>query len=60
MFNLTWLLVKQSSSPSGMKIQGGTHDFFSAGVIPYLGVCLPFFAIRAEKVAKTVLLLSGK
>ncbi len=53
-----WLSVKKSGSLSGTKTYNGTPKF-STGVIPYFWVCLPFFAIGAEKVAKTVLLLSG-
>ncbi len=45
--NLTWLLVKQSSSLSGC---------CSAGTIPYMGACFFFFAFGTAKVAKTVLL----
>ncbi len=43
-----------------MKIHSGTHKFFSGGVIPYLGVRLPFFTLGAEKVEKTLSFLSGQ
>jgi hypothetical protein len=52
-------ISQKSSSLSGTKIQGEAHKF-SAGTIPYLWVCLPFFAVGAKKVAKTVLILSGQ
>jgi hypothetical protein len=40
-----------------MKTQGGTHEF-SAGVILYLWVRIPLFAILVEKMEKMVSLLS--
>ncbi len=60
LINLIWLSIKQSSSLSGTKIQGGTQRFFSAGAITYLGVCLFFFAFGAAKVTKTISLLLGQ
>ncbi len=52
-------ISQKTSSLSGTKIEGGTHKF-SAGAILYLWEHLPFFAVGAEKIAKTVLLLSGQ
>jgi hypothetical protein len=46
-----------SGSLSGTKTYRGTLNF-STGAIPYFWVRLPLFAFGAEKVAKTVSLLS--
>jgi hypothetical protein len=42
-----------------MKIKGRTQGFCSAGAIPYLGVCLFFFAFGAAKGGKNSIALVG-
>ena len=56
--NLTWVSVRKSGSLSGTETYNGTHKI-SAGAFPYFWVRLLFFAVGVEKLAKTVLLLSG-
>ncbi len=51
-FNSKSLSVNESSSLSGMKMQGGTQKGCSTGAVPYMGPQFLFFLFGTVKVAK--------